>query len=353
MKRLLCLCLILMLALPAPLALADNRDQRLYLLDHIKPLDEADIPPTPSGVHHFLLIGMDKWQNNMDDLGYNDGLVLLTMDEKTGRVIVTSIIRDSLVIRPDGNPGRINRIIREYGVQGLLDTINRHFGLQVEKYVMMDWRHIMEIIDAVGGVDVPLTSGEINYLKHWSVPVSSTEPVLDRPGNYHLNGFATVIYMRIRRTRASSDAETDIHDLGRTFRVRLVLSHIADKISGYSFAEAQNLLAGILKIWEEPFDRAYTYPGIRNNNIFRFNPPAPETAAKKRADTNITFSDALNALSVAFALRGNQVEQCRLPFDGTFQAYEYAKSACQLMDFEANRAKLKDFMFPDSFIVAD
>ena len=211
----------------------------------------------------------------------------------------------------------------------------------------------MEIIDAVGGVDVPLTTGEINYLKHWSVPAGSTEPVLNRPGNYHLNGFATVIYMRIRRTRASSDAETDIHDIGRTYRVRLVLSHIADKISGYSLAEAQNLLAGILRIWEEPFDRAYTYPGIRNNNIFRFNPPAQDTAARKRSDTNITFAEALDAMGVAFALRGSQVEQCRLPFDGTFHYYEYAKSDCQLMDFEANRALLHDFMFPESFIVSE
>ena len=44
---------------------------------------------------------------------------------------------------------------------------------------------------------------------------------------------------------------------------------------------------------------------------------------------------------------------CRLPFDNTYRPYEYAKSAGQLMDFEINRALLKDFMFPETFIVSE
>ncbi|MDD4081053.1 MAG: LCP family protein [Eubacteriales bacterium] len=351
MKRLLCACIALMLLFTAaPGFASSNRNERLYLLDHIKPLEDSEIPATPLGVRHYLLISMDKWQNNIDNLGYNDGLVLLTMDEKTGRVIVTSIIRDTLVIRPDGNPGRINRIIREYGAQGLLDTISRHFGIKVEKYVMMDWRHVVEIVDAVGGVEVALTSSEIHYMKNWSVPESSTRPVLNGPGTYHLNGFAAVIYMRIRRTRASNDLDTQ--DIGRTYRARLVLSNIAAKLSSYDINSAQNLLTDILKIWEEPYDKAFTYPGIRNNNIFVAG-TMPNGPGKKRSETNITMADVLDALSVAFSLRQSEVEQCRLPFDGTYQPYEYARSAGQLMDFEQNRALLKDFMFPESFIVSE
>jgi len=350
MKRLLCALMALVTLCLAPVGLASgNLKERLYLQENIKPLTDEEIPASPLGVRHYLLISMDKWQNNVDNPGYNDGLVLLTMDEQTGRVIVTSIIRDTWVIRPDGHPGRINRIIREYGPQVLLDIINRHFGLNVEKYVIMDWRHIMEIVDAVGGVEVPLTSSEIHYMKNWAVPAGSTQPELNGPGTYHLNGFAAVIFMRIRRTRASNDLDTQ--DIGRTYRARLVLSNIADKISGYDMNQAQKLLTDILKIWEEPYDKTFTYPDIRNNNIFVAG-TMPSGPVKKRAETNITMADVLDALSVAFALRNSQVEQCRLPFDGTYGPYEYANSAGQLMDFEANRALLKDFMFPETFLVS-
>ena len=353
MKKLLCICIsILIFASVSTGAASSDYNQRIYLLEQIKPLADADIPPTPMGVRHFLLISMDKWQNNIDNMGYNDGLVLLTLDELTGRVIVTSLIRDMLVIRPDGNPGRINRIIREYGVLGLLDTINRHLGIHIEKYVIMDWRHIMEIVDAVGGVDVPLTSSEIHYLKNWAVPVSSTEPELNKPGTYHLNGFAAVVYMRIRRTRASNDVTTDTQDFGRTFRARLVLSNIAGKISEYDFSDASNLLSTLLRIWDEPYDKKYTYPGIRNNNIFVAG-TMPTGNVKKRSDTNITMADLIDAMAIAFSLRHSKIEQCRIPFDGTSHPYEYAKSAGQLLDFEENRKLLNEFMFSRDFIVTE
>lgn len=354
MKKLLCLLLacLLLLASAAPGLAESGHDQRLYLLEKIRPLEEGQIPPTPMGMRHFLLISMDKWQNNVDNPGYNDGLVLLTLDELTGRVMVTSFIRDMLIIRPDGNPGRVNRVVREYGVQALLDTLNRHFGLHIEKYVLMDWRHIMEIIDAVGGVDVPLTSAEVSRLKNWSVPPDSTEPRLYRPGTYHLNGFAAVVYMRIRKTRASNDVETDSQDFGRTYRARLVLSNIAEKISDYSFSEAGDLLSRILKIWDELYDKHYTYPGIRNNNIF-VAATMPSGAPKKRSDTNITMADLLDALSAAYSLRHAKIEQCRLPFDGTVRPYTYAGGAGQLLDFEENRRLLHEFMFSRDFIVTE
>lgn len=352
-KKMLCLSIIFILLTSTSSGIcSSNLNQRSYLLENIIPLADEDIPPTPMGIRHYLLISMDKWQNNVDNLGYNDGMVLLTLDEFTGRVMVTSFIRDMLIIRPDGRPGRINRIIREYGVQSLLDTINRHFGIHIEKYMMMDWRHIMEIVDAVGGVDVPLTSSEIHYLKNWSVPINSTEPELYKAGTYHLNGFAAVIYMRIRRTRASNEISTDTQDFGRTFRARLVLSNIAAKISEYSIGDAEKLLSTLLKIWEKPYDKNFTYPDIRNNNIFIAG-TIPSGAVKTRSATNITMADIMDALSIAFAVRRATIEQCRLPFDGTVRPYEYANSAGQLLDFEANRKLLYDFMFVRNFLVTE
>lgn len=342
------LCLILLMGLVPLPALASS--ERNYLLNTISVLDPDQIPPTPAGVSHYLLIGMDKWQNNPENQGYNDGLVLLTLDELSGRVMLTSFIRDLLVIRPDGNPGRINRLVRDYGVQGLLDTINRHFGLEVSKYVLMDWRHIMEIVDAAGGVHLRLTQDEVNYLKGWSVPQNSTQPVLNGAGEYHLNGFAAVIYMRIRKRRASNDIDTQ--DFGRTFRVRTVLSGLAGNLRDYDMNKAQDLLTQVLTIWDQPFDKTYTYPGIRNNGIFTFGTP-PRKADAKRYATNISMMDLVEAMRVAFLLRHSEVEQFRLPADGTVRHYMYAGGAGELADFATNRDLFHAFMFPESFLVLE
>ena len=350
MKKLTALVLVLVL-LPGsllPPALAQN--DRAYVLSHLDQLAMEDIPPTPAGVHHYLLIGMDKWQNNPENPGYNDGLVLVTLDAMAGRVIVTSIIRDLLVVRPNGNPGRINRMVRLFGVQALLDAINTHFGLRVEKYVLMDWRHIMEIVDAAGGATTHLTSDEVHYLKNWAVPKGSTQPVLNGPGTYHLNGFASVVYMRIRKRRASNNLDTQ--DFGRTYRVRTVLSSLADNLRDYSLEEAQDLLSQVLDIWNQPFDKGYTYPGIRNNGIFTYGAP-PKDPSTKRYLTNITMADLLEAFRIAYLLRDVEVEQARLPFDGTVRPFLYAGGAAQLADIKKNREMLHSFMFPESFLVVN
>ncbi len=351
MKKLLIILMSLFLLFAGSPGPVHALNERQYLLDSISVLETAEIPKTPHGVHHYLLIGMDKWQHNPENPGYNDGLVLLTLDELAGRVIVTSIIRDMLVIRPDGSPGRINRIVRQFGVSGLLETINRHFGLEVSKYVLMDWRHIMEIIDAAGGVDVQLTSDEIHYLKNWAVPVNSTLPELYKPGTYHLNGFAAVVYMRIRRYRASNDLDTN--DFGRTYRVRTVLSNLAGTLGqSADFDKAQVLLSDILSIWDQPFDKSFTYSGIQNNNIFTTG-AAPKDPLRKRYETNVTMLDLIEAVRIAFALRHCKVEQYILPQEGTVVPFTYANGAGQLLDFGKNRELLHKFMFPEIFIVSE
>lgn len=350
MRRIVCGLIAAVLLLTILPGNAIVNKERIFLQETISYLKPEEIPKTPDGIHHYLLISMDKWQNNPENPGYNDGMVILTLDEVSGRVIVTSLIRDMLVIRPDGTPGRINRIIRQYGIQELLDTINSHLGLEINKYVLMDWRHIMEIVDAAGGVDINLTSTEVNYLKGWSVPIGSTKPVLQSAGDYHLNGFATVIYMRIRKRRASNDIDTQ--DFGRTFRVRTVLSSLARGLRDADFSQAQGLLSAIIKVWDQPFDKSFTYEGIRNNGIFTWGDP-PKDPNRRRYATNISMLDMLEAARIAFALRSYDVEQWRLPADGTVEPYTYASGAGQLVDFAKNRELFHAFLFPDNFIVAE
>ena len=93
MKRLAALFMALMLLLgmlPAA-ALA----QEVPVIDA---LDFDDIPPNPAGVHHYLLLCMDSWNAKLSTLGYSDGMVLVTVDEVAQRMMVTSFIRDMLVL---------------------------------------------------------------------------------------------------------------------------------------------------------------------------------------------------------------------------------------------------------------
>ena len=111
MKRLMSLLLTLCLLIPCLTAPA--------LADTPKPIPTIDydsIPEPREGLHHYLLLCSDQWTNKLVN---TDGIVIVTLDTVTHRIMLTSIIRDALVERPDGVIGRINYIARNSGPEAL------------------------------------------------------------------------------------------------------------------------------------------------------------------------------------------------------------------------------------------
>ena len=332
MKRLLCLLVALALLLPlAPAALAAEPNP-------IPVLAEQDIPPTPEGIFHYMLICVDSWKADLHQNGHHtDGLILVTVDQLLNRVMLTSFIRDMLIQRPDGKFGRINNIMDlmsppikggidgEKGIQMLVDTINSHFGVRAEKFIVVDFQQVENIIDAVGGVDITITDREANYLKNYSISRSSTTPEITGGGTYHFSGHAAVIYMRIRKVHTAeylhSDGKVyaDTQDYGRTYRDRKVLSSIADSLKDITYEDALKLLDVII-----------------SNTVY----------------TNMSTDEMLSAVDLAMDLRGVPVEHIRMPVEGTFEEFPYSSMATKQIDFLANRAALRNFML-DSFVVVD
>lgn len=289
----------------------------------ISVLQEDQIPPTPLGMHHYLLVCMDSWGANLSRLGYSDGMLLITVDEASGRIISTSFIRDTLVTHPDGKPGRLTYVIKEYGISGLMDTLNRHFGLRIEKYILMDWSQVSAIVDIVGGVNLEVTAREASYLKRYAISPTSTSPAINGKGLYHFKGHAAVIYMRCRRVPALNG---DKYDMGRTYRARYVLRSIADSLKDVSYEDAYDMFRAV-------FDAL--------GDTERF------------FHTNISMAELMQTFQMVFALKGTPLEEFRLPIDGTFGTFLYAGGQSQLMDFEANRLALRDFLFDKSFVVIE
>ena len=333
MKRILTLILASFLFLSIlPEALAADEP------DPIPVIAQEDLSPTPAGLHHYMLICVDSWAADLNKTGqHTDGLMLVTVDEYAHRVMLTSFIRDMLIQRPDGKFGRINNIMDlmspkikngidgQQGIQMLVDTINTHFDLQIEHFIVVDFKQVENIIDAVGGVDITVTNREATYLKNYSISSTSTTPAMGSGGTYHFSGHAAVIYMRIRKREtaeylhADGTFHSDNQDFGRTYRDRVVLASIAESLKDISYQDAMKLLDVILA-----------------NTVY----------------TNMTTDDLLDALDLAMEMRGVPVEHIRMPIDGTYEEFPYAGMATKQIDFIKNREALWDFLL-DSFVVVD
>lgn len=328
-------------------------------LSPIPVIAKENLSPTPKELHHYMLICLDE--KEVTDLTNparmnTDGLILVTVDDIAHRVMLTIFVRDMLIQRPDGKYDRINNIMRQMspngdgrqGIQMLIDTINSHFDLQIEKYIVVDWQKIYNIVDAVGGVDIPLTARERNRIN--SYPKVPTLPAANADGTTHLTGQQATVYMRIRAAKTAEYTHddgavySDTMEMGRNYRASVVVSTIAEKLKNITYQEAMNLLDVILV-----------------NMVY----------------TNMTTDDMLEALDLALQMRGVPVKHINMPVpnptkqmsDGkwdeiapkldsfrkggySYCEIEYKKMDVKQINYELNRQKLWEFLL-DSFVVVD
>ena len=304
-KRIVCLVLTLTLSLSCCAALADDPQP-------IETIPYEELPPAIDGQHHYLLLCVDQWTGKPHNLGNTDGIVIVTLDTRAHRVMLTSIIRDALVERPDGVIGRINYIAKNYGPEALCKVISQHVGVKIEKYLLFDFSQIASIVDFLGGVDIEITSTESNYLQRYAIPKDSTTPRLRGAGTYHFNGHSAVIYMRIRKVGGGGD-------FMRTQRVRTVLSTLADQCREITLEEARALVDSVLE----------------NTTL-----------------TNMSTDEMVEAMNYAMELRGCTVEELRLPPDGAATPITYAGMSVQEIDWVACRQAMDEYL-QNSFLVLD
>ncbi len=202
MRRFVCLLLILLISCAfvagseADWATADIPAVRMPEYIETVPWDEID--PVAPGQHHYLLLCIDRWESaprpadapsiasetgrGRDLYGDTDGMVILTLDTAAHRIMLTSIIRDAIVVKPGRtgeNPsfdyGRINYVYNDSGAEALCRLISEHLGIRIEKYILFNFSQIQDIIDlpSFDGVDVELSKDEIRYLALFAVPKHS------------------------------------------------------------------------------------------------------------------------------------------------------------------------------------
>ena len=189
---------------------------------------------------NIALFGIDSRNQNFK--GNSDSIMVLSLNTENKTVKIVSIMRDSLVkINKKGKVtyNKINSAYASGGPELAIKTINENFGLDISEYATVNFEGMMDIIDAVGGIDAELTKKEV-------VPVSSsgfalngliyemcTKLKLDpekyyikTPGVHHLNGVQAVAYSRIRKT---ANIWGTNNDHGRTDRQRYVMEQLFNK----------------------------------------------------------------------------------------------------------------------------
>ena len=149
---------------------------------------------TSDGVYNILLMGIDNL--NTEASSRSDAMILLSVDTKNNSLKLSSFLRDSYVAIPGYRNAKLNAACVYGGPQLVCDTIESNFGIRIDDYAKVGYDMFIEIIDAVGGVDIP----EIDEVE---VKALAQAGFITEPGtNIHVNGTQALAYCRIRKVQS-------------------------------------------------------------------------------------------------------------------------------------------------------
>ena len=151
----------------------------------------------------ILLMGIDSTDEVLtkNAIANGDTLILITFNPKTLNATMISIPRDSYlpIACWSGNPENKITHAAAYGNDCIIQTIQNYFNVKIDYYAKINFKGLVKLVDAMGGVDV-------NVEKRLCTDDSSrmNEICID-PGYQTLNGEQALVFARNRKALANGD----------------------------------------------------------------------------------------------------------------------------------------------------
>lgn len=260
-----------------------------------------------SGWTNILLLGGDSRKE--DGYERTDTMIILSVNRDECLMKMTSIMRDTYVEYKTGKPNKINAANVYGGPELAVRTVNRCFGTEIEDYLLINMTDMVAIIDLIGGVDVEITESEKNYINKTAAGTGyelgieySGAVSLEQAGEVHLNGLMAVAFMRNRSTDS---------DFGRVMRQQKVLIGMADRMQNMEIDELMEIVDEFLLHLETNME---------------------DEALKELAYTGL-------------ATELEEIEQFRIPADGTYDAGMYKGIWVIRPDYDENAELLREFIY--------
>lgn len=203
-KKLNILAFIIMIALTAATVMAINVmtkvDRTINKLNkdnvgtegsHVKPQEPFNI----------YISGIDTY-GDVNTVSRSDVNIIATFNPKTGKVLLTSVPRDSYLKIPGEGKNQYDKLTHAgiYGVQTSVKTLENALDIKIPYYARINFDSLIKMVNVLGGVDV-------------DNPVAFKSRVSEHyyeKGKIHLNGERALFFVRERYNLPDGD-----HDRGR------------------------------------------------------------------------------------------------------------------------------------------
>lgn len=255
------------------------------------------------GVTNILLLSNDARKG--ETVSRADSIMVVTLDTNNKSIKLTSLMRDMLVDIEGHGEEKLNHAYAYGGPKLMMDTIERNFKIKLDKYVTVDFRGFVKIVDLLGGVDAEIKDYELKELNKYILDGGgSKSDLIKKTGPQTLNGYQALSYARIRKI---GNGEYE-----RTERQRKLISSTIEKLKGYSL---------------------FKMPGLIKEGF-------------KYIDTNLNLLELTDIGLTALKMNLSGIDTLRLPLDNLSHSSIFkSKGWVLVIDKDENAKVLKEFIF--------
>ncbi len=269
---------------------------------------ETAVFRTEKNVYNIILLGIDPTE------GLADTMIVATINHNNNTIKLTSFMRDLFIENIEGyNPNRLNTVYKNGGMKLLKQVFKENFGIELYGFVSVDYNILVDVVDALGGVEMYISEAEANFLNTSNYIKDEASRNLLPGQTQQMNGYQVVGYCRLRYVKHGGEND----DFARTRRQRETLIAIYDKFRNSSALTIMGLLEKVLPL----------------------------------VTTDLDQSEILTMAAKVLAGTRNDIEEMRIPIKGTYGEYKYTPPGATryksviAWDMEKNVNAIHDFMY--------
>lgn len=192
------------------------------------------------GYRNIALFGVDSREGQLDKSTRTDTIMIASINLDTKEVKLVSVYRDTWLNLSTDSYNKANSAYARGGYKQAIAMLNMNFDLNIEDFVTIGFDGLIDVIDAVGGIEIDVKEAEIPHINSYQISMvghptgelnANGEPnytavegveyiPVTKSGVQTLNGLQATAYARVRYVGS---------DLERASRQRTVLTKVAKK----------------------------------------------------------------------------------------------------------------------------
>ena len=193
------------------------------------------------GYTNIALFGVDTRTGDLENNTRSDTILIASINNSTKEIKLVSVYRDTYLNLGNDSYNKANSAYAQGGPTQAINMLNMNLDLNITDFVTVGFEGLVDVIDALGGIDIELTDAEVKHLNDYQKIMARQQGkeyiAVTQSGYQHLNGLQATAYCRIRYT--SGD------DFKRTERQRIVLEKVFEAASKASLSDLNAIIDAV------------------------------------------------------------------------------------------------------------